>query len=271
LEKKYKCMKHKTNKGFIDEEGNWHCWKCTKENEYFYPKGKVVANFQIPEKDIVIRIVCIGEHAVGVEAWNTKTMVRLNVRQYDYLSSALREYERLIRRYLYQEEGTERRRSLEESVSGRTIIIPEVANTSDRPELQEEVVGVFSSDTSSFTTTLDAIREVLDYLETFNYEKIIFRRDLTIDNEESTIFLNCVLRVPERFRNFETENSIQVSSCFVFHRCISVENKILYPRMPERVGEFLSNFMNLIHIHETTSSELLRLINIYWDQVRRRE
>jgi len=266
-------MKHKTNNGFIDEEGNWHCWKCTKENEFFYPKGKVVANFQIPEKNIVIRIVCIGEHAVGVEAWNTKTMQRLNVRQYDYLSSALREYERLIRGYLYQEEGTERRgsrRVLEEALAGRTIIIPEVADTSDRSEPSQEVVGVFSSDTSSFTTTLDTINEVLDYLETFNNERIIFRRITTISEEENTIFLNCVLEVPGRFRIFETDNSIQVSASFSFHNCRSSDGRSLYPQIPQRVGEFLSNFMNLIHIHETTSSELLRLINIYWDQVRRR-
>jgi len=270
-------MKHKTNKGFIDEEGNWHCWKCTKENEYFYPKGKVVANFQIPEKNIVIRIVCIGEHAVGVEAWNTKTMQRLNVRQYDYLSSGLREYERLIRRYLYQEERVRVSEEgsvgvIEERTFVPNLVIPGIANTSDRPEVsQEEVLGVFSSDSSSFTTTLDTINEVLDYLTTFNNEKIIFRRDVMIEEEINTIFLFCHLRIPDRFIIYETDGSIQTSNCFTFYNCVNEEGKTLFPQMPQTVGEFLSNFMSFIHIHETTSSELLRLINIYWDQVRRRE
>jgi len=261
-------MKHKTNHGFIDEDGNWHCWKCTKENEFFYPKGKVVANFQIPEKNLTIRIVCTGEHSLEVEVWDIKDMKRIHKRCVDYLSSALREYERLIRRFLYQRGRSDRERPEPEDRTYRLILTP---NNIEIPEISigGEQITTFTSNTSSFTTTRSTLNEVLTYLEGFPNERIFYRRSLILDSETPKMFIDCLVDVPSRFIVFETDNSIQTTASFTFYNCRSREGKILYPRMPERVGEFIRAFMNLMNIHEISSSELSNLIISNINNIRR--
>jgi len=264
-------MKHKTNNGFIDEEGNWHCWKCTKENELFYPQGRVVASFNIVEKNILVRIVCIGEHEVAVEAWDTANIKRINKRLCNYLSSGLREYERLIRRYLYQE-NVRNRSSREDQEDGtmyisRRIIIPRTFDTSDFPS-RREIVATFSSNDSSFTTDVNTINETMTYLEGLENERIYYDRGMSINSDEPKIFINCTLSVPSRFRIFETDHALQTIPSFTFYNCRSSEGKNLYPKMPDTVGEFLQNFLHLTRIHEISSSDLLDLIIQHLDQVR---
>lgn len=107
---KYKCTIHNSNEGYYDEEGKWHCWKCTTENKYYYPEGKVIDSFNIPEKNIEIRLVCIGDHSIKLEVWDTKDPKLVTYRDHPYLSTALRDFESEVRRRKYEPQTVPRRR-----------------------------------------------------------------------------------------------------------------------------------------------------------------
>lgn len=87
-----KCKKHMTSEGWYDEEGKWHCWKCTKENEYFYPKGRILDKMKVGSLEV--RIIDTGEprHLI-LEVWDTDNMKRIYKCSHPYLSSCKREFE----------------------------------------------------------------------------------------------------------------------------------------------------------------------------------
>ncbi len=105
--KKYKCMKHKTNNGFYDSKGKWHCWQCYYENEFYNPRGKVIDSIEIPEKHILIRIVEDHDNnEERVEIWNTKKERRIHYYSYRDLSSAYRRFHYEIENYSTEIENT---------------------------------------------------------------------------------------------------------------------------------------------------------------------
>jgi len=98
VKKKYKCMKHKYNNGYVDNEGIWHCWKCTKENRYFYPGGSVIEKYTSNDSRIEVRIVSTGPHTVRVEVWfiDRSPQVLDWSEHHSYLSTAMRTFEGLV-------------------------------------------------------------------------------------------------------------------------------------------------------------------------------
>ena len=101
---RYKCNIHRTNDGYYDEEGVWHCWRCYYENKFFNPRGVVGRKFTYKDR-IQIRIVMEGNHNAYVEVWDIKEMKRLLLLVFPYMSQALREMDRIIDRVI--EEGVE--------------------------------------------------------------------------------------------------------------------------------------------------------------------
>ena len=53
--KPYKCEKHLSNQGYVDDKGKWHCWFCYSENLYLNPGGITLKELEI--KRYIIRIV----------------------------------------------------------------------------------------------------------------------------------------------------------------------------------------------------------------------
>lgn len=92
----YKCKKHKSNKGYYDSNGQWHCWQCTKENKYFYPDGKIVSRIRIGDKEVRI-VKTEEEHNIKVETWDVKKLKLENVSTHCYMSTATREYKEIIK------------------------------------------------------------------------------------------------------------------------------------------------------------------------------
>jgi len=238
-------MKHKSNAGYIDEEGNWHCWKCTKENEFFYPRGKVVAKFKIPDQDILIRIVCTGEHDVVVEAWDIKNIVRLNKRLCNYLSTGQREFERLLRRYLYNE----RHPTSEEFQPVLRVETPSYEDTSTTFYIARSDSG----DLPHPAVNARALDALLDILENSSYENAIIRTEVYEIPSSPTIFIHCTVHVPPDYIENQTDEAIETNSDYLFYDCITPDNKILYPKLSDRLGRALSFFCDLLALSGTIS------------------
>lgn len=98
VKKKYKCIRHRTNNGYINSEGKWCCWKCAKENRYFYPEGSVIEKYTSNNNKTEVRIVSTGPHTVKVEVWFIdKNPQILNWSEHhNYLSTAMRTFEGIV-------------------------------------------------------------------------------------------------------------------------------------------------------------------------------
>jgi hypothetical protein len=100
----FKCEKHKTNNGYFDHLDNkWHCWKCKKEDEFYYPSGEIIETRTLP--DYTIRLLSYGEHSIRLEVWDTRCNPkhRMTDEQHGYLSTALREYNRCVHNLIENE------------------------------------------------------------------------------------------------------------------------------------------------------------------------
>lgn len=91
----FKCKKHKTNKGWYDAYNQWHCWKCTYENLYDFPRGKIID--RAIRGDYELRILNTGkEKELILELWNIKTKKLEHRSIHNYLSTIRREFNTLL-------------------------------------------------------------------------------------------------------------------------------------------------------------------------------
>jgi len=93
VEDNYRCKRHFSTYGYKDEEGNWHCWACYKENRYLNPQGEISNNYT--SKGFHARIVLHGDHGVQMEMWDIRDKTKpklINQNPYNYLSQAMRDW-----------------------------------------------------------------------------------------------------------------------------------------------------------------------------------
>jgi len=122
---KYRCEKHKTNEGFYDSEGKWHCWKCYKENEFFNPPGDIIDTYT--KGDYQIRVLATDPHTTCVEVWDVEKKKLIKRNFYSYLSTAMRAFRR-ERNHLGEHSSRERLRS---SLGQGEIRIPRIRSLED--------------------------------------------------------------------------------------------------------------------------------------------
>ena len=177
----FKCSKHRSNEGYIDSTGTWKCWKCTRENEYFYPKGKIIEKCTIG--DYEVRILSLGSHSVVVEKWNTKKKKKLLNDFHDYLSTAIRSYQRMVDDI---DQGIDLER---EELSPPTIMAPTPMSlrhlASEEESLQPDTLS-----TSRPNNNREALREIQEY-DIIYYNEVFSSPDFDFHN---SIFLNCSFR-----------------------------------------------------------------------------
>ena len=134
---KYRCGKHLSNQGYIDDEGKWHCWFCYYENLYLNPNGVVIKELEI--KDYIIRIVDRTNSQskdLCVELFTKDKKIldhRYNCRD---LSMAIRHFDNLIREIL---EGMYKKRGRKEAY------ITEERAEEDRPQRTSSYITIPSS------------------------------------------------------------------------------------------------------------------------------
>ena len=138
----YKCKKHRSNDGWYDANGRWHCWECTRENTYLYPRGKVLEVATIGSYEIRV-ITTRSSYPATVEVWKLGgKKVKLKYKHsFKYLSQAMREYNRILEEIkigIFHEDNAE----LEESEFSYS---PEVNMWSD--------ISDSGSTTSTWTTS----------------------------------------------------------------------------------------------------------------------
>uniref|UniRef100_A0A6M3XI64 Uncharacterized protein n=1 Tax=viral metagenome TaxID=1070528 RepID=A0A6M3XI64_9ZZZZ len=195
-QKKYLCITHKSNNGYIDSTGTWKCWKCTREDEYLYPRGKVIEKFTIG--DYEVRILSIGSHNVIVEKWNTKKKKRLVNEIHNYLSTAIRKYQRIVDEvdrglYLERDEGETSREedipSLDPDLYRAYVLNSEgLSTTSNNPPSPERPIE-------------EELREInpsriVDLGDIQEYDTIYFCRYFSSSNSipNHSIFIDCLFR-----------------------------------------------------------------------------
>lgn len=153
---KYKCKKHKTNHGFIDEEGNWHCIFCYREDKYRNINGILLKEIKV--KNRIVRIVDRSrrEHkSVFVEVFNFKTKKLLHDFVSRDLSVCLREFENIVRMIQEGKENYNRNRDepeliLEDRIR-RNLIRVDTEESNEEPEYQE--TGSSYVDASWYSTS----------------------------------------------------------------------------------------------------------------------
>ncbi|MEM2260814.1 MAG: hypothetical protein QXK24_00035 [Ignisphaera sp.] len=92
---KFKCERHKTNSGWYDENNDWHCWKCTYEDYYHFPRGKIIE--RAIRGNYELRILNTGkEKELILELWNLKTKRLEHDSVHNYLSTIRREFNNLL-------------------------------------------------------------------------------------------------------------------------------------------------------------------------------
>ena len=94
--KKYRCKKHRSNNGYVGPDGKWYCWKCTKENKYFYPKGTVIDRYTNEEEKREVRTVATGPRTIHVELWDISNYTLIDSKGHQYLSTAIRSFGRIV-------------------------------------------------------------------------------------------------------------------------------------------------------------------------------
>jgi len=131
---KYRCEKHKTNEGFYDSEGKWHCWKCYKENEFFNPPGDIIDTYT--KGDFQIRVLATDPHTTCVEVWNVEKKKLIKRNFYSYLSTAMRAFRR-ERHHLGEHSSREHRRNslVDQRISSidREIEVPDYREPPESP------------------------------------------------------------------------------------------------------------------------------------------
>lgn len=94
---RYSCAKHNSTYGYKDADGEWHCWACYRENEYFSPKGEILNTYT--SKGIEARLIIIGTHSVLLQIWDISNVERkrlIDSLTYNYMSQAMREWATLV-------------------------------------------------------------------------------------------------------------------------------------------------------------------------------
>jgi len=126
MKRKYKCIKHKSNDGFYDSEGKWHCWFCYFENVYFNPNGIVMKELEV--KKYLLRIVDYSEDnekSMQVQVFDKTDKTLVHVYDCRDLSVAIRHFDDIIQRIISGtfKKSTHRvlRDILSEGIEGRSI------------------------------------------------------------------------------------------------------------------------------------------------------
>ena len=154
MNKRYKCLRHKSNEGYIDKNGKWHCWYCYSENLYLNPKGVVLKELEV--KKYTLRIVdrtTPEEKSIWVEVFTRSKILDHNYNCRD-LSVAIRHFESLVREIL---EGNYRRRRYEHEEPSYMPDIeyrePSVVDLPEEDSTWEEFVNNTSPTYSSSSTS----------------------------------------------------------------------------------------------------------------------
>lgn len=94
MKENHYCSKHNSCDGFTDGTGKWNCWVCYKEDRFLNPPGEVFLKCIMGNN--MVRVLTYGKRLL-IEIWNIKNKkLLLWDRQYDYLSQASRDYDRIL-------------------------------------------------------------------------------------------------------------------------------------------------------------------------------
>jgi hypothetical protein len=233
----FKCPKHRSNEGYIDSTGTWRCWKCTRENEYFYPKGKIIEKCTIG--DYEVRILSLGSHSVVVEKWNTKKKKKLLNEIHDYLSTAIRSYQRIVDDI---DQGIDLERDevpTPPEILGTPTEAPRQSFIQDNSGIHWDSVSgpheITIQTTSRPNNISEALREIQEY-DIIYYNEVFRNPDFDFHN---SIFLNC-------YFTDEVLGSLPSNLHSLFHGCTIInEGGIFIGFIPSSETDRIYNFIQL--------------------------
>ena len=90
----YLCIKHDSTSGFKDDDGDFHCWLCYKEDKFINPEGEIVNTYS--NLDYMARMLSIGSHRTDIEVWRLTDKKRIYSNTHENMFRASREWIKII-------------------------------------------------------------------------------------------------------------------------------------------------------------------------------